>query len=63
MQMAAVAQGFPGLALKRKWMFTQKFMFGLEGDDEIVGFLYLNTPGCTPMKVPERDFSKFVEFL
>ena len=37
--------------------------FGLEGDDEIVGFLYLGTPGCTPMKVPERDLSQFVEFL
>ncbi|MDW1950762.1 nitroreductase, partial [Vibrio sp. 812(2023)] len=22
----------------------------------------LGTPGCTPMKVPERDLSKFVEF-
>ncbi|WP_052878967.1 NAD(P)H nitroreductase [Vibrio coralliirubri] len=65
MQMAAVAQGFQGFWRSGKWMFHPEVhqAFGLEGDDEIVGFLYLGTPDCTPMKVPERDFSKFVEFL
>ncbi|WP_047048071.1 NAD(P)H nitroreductase [Vibrio mexicanus] len=65
MQMAAVAQGFQGFWRSGKWMFHPevKQAFGLTGEDEIVGFLYLGTPGCTPMKVPERDLSKFVEFL
>ncbi|CAM3590006.1 NAD(P)H nitroreductase [Vibrio aquimaris] len=65
MQMAAVAQGFQGFWRSGKWMFHDSVhrAFGLEGEDEIVGFLYLGTPGCTPMKVPERDLSKFVEYL
>ena len=65
MQMAAVAQGFQGFWRSGKWMFDENVRqaFGLEGEDEIVGFLYLGTPGCTPMKVPERDISKFVEYL
>ncbi|MDA0147131.1 NAD(P)H nitroreductase [Vibrio sp. LaRot3] len=65
MQMAAVAQGFQGFWRSGKWMFHDKVQqaFGLEGEDQIVGFLYLGTPGCTPLKVPERDLSKFVEFL
>ncbi|MGD8111211.1 NAD(P)H nitroreductase [Vibrio sp. TRT 21S02] len=65
MQMAAVAQGFQGFWRSGKWMFHKAVheAFGLEGEDEIVGFLYLGTPGCTAMKVPERDLSKFVEFL
>jgi nitroreductase len=65
MQMAAVAQGFQGFWRSGKWMFhpTVHQAFGLEGDDQIVGFLYLGTPGCTAMKVPERELSKFVEFL
>ncbi len=65
MQMAAVAQGFQAFWRSGKWMFhpTVHKAFGLEGEDEIVGFLYLGTPGCTPMKVPERDLSKFVEYL
>ncbi|OLQ91208.1 nitroreductase [Vibrio ponticus] len=65
MQMAAVAQGFQGFWRSGKWMFHEKVhqAFNLEGEDQIVGFLYLGTPGCTPMKVPERDLSKFVEFL
>jgi hypothetical protein len=37
--------------------------FGVEGDDQIVGFLYVGTPGCTPMKAPERDLNKYVKFL
>lgn len=65
MQMAAVAQGFQGFWRSGKWMFHQEVRqaFGLEGEDQIVGFLYLGTPGCTPMKVPERDLTKFVEYL
>ncbi|MFB9214899.1 NAD(P)H nitroreductase [Vibrio sinaloensis] len=65
MQMAAVAQGFQAFWRSGKWMFHDEVhqAFGLEGEDQIVGFLYLGTPGCTPMKVPERDLSKFVEYL
>ncbi|KJY72697.1 NAD(P)H nitroreductase [Vibrio nigripulchritudo] len=65
MQMAAVAQGFQAFWRSGSWMFHPKVheAFGLEGKDEIVGFLYVGTPGCTPMKVPERDLSQFVEFL
>ncbi|MFY2508099.1 NAD(P)H nitroreductase [Vibrio pectenicida] len=65
MQMAAVAQGFQGFWRSGKWMFDQsvRSAFGLEGDDQIIGFLYLGTPGCTPMKVPERDLKKFVEYM
>ncbi|WP_322803815.1 NAD(P)H nitroreductase [Vibrio alfacsensis] len=65
MQMAAVAQGFQGFWRSGKWMFHPEVhqAFGLKGDDQIVGFLYLGTPGCTAMKVPERELSKFVEFL
>ncbi|ANQ22188.1 nitroreductase [Vibrio natriegens] len=64
MQMAAVAQGFRGFWRSGPWMFHPVVhkAFGLEGEDEIVGFLYLGTPDGTPMKVPERDLSKFVEF-
>lgn len=65
MQMAAVAQGFQGFWRSGKWMFNPdvKAAFNLQGDDEIVGFLYLGTPGCTPMKVPHRNVSQFVEYL
>ncbi|CAM2901866.1 MULTISPECIES: NAD(P)H nitroreductase [Vibrio] len=65
MQMAAVAQGFQGFWRSGKWMFHPAVhdAFGLTGEDEIVGFLYLGTPSCNPMKVPERDLSKFVEYL
>lgn len=65
MQMAAVAQGFQGFWRSGKWMFHPQVRagFGVEGDDQIVGFLYLGTPGCTPMRVPERDLEKYVEYL
>ncbi|MGF1910350.1 NAD(P)H nitroreductase [Vibrio kasasachensis] len=65
MQMAAVAQGYQGFWRSGKWMLHEKVRdaFKLKGEDKIVGFLYLGTPGCTPMKVPERELSKFVEFL
>lgn len=65
MQMAAVAQGYQGFWRSGSWMFHPVVheAFGLEDQDEIVGFLYLGTPGCTPMRVPERDLSKYVEYL
>ncbi len=65
MQMAAVAQGFQGFWRSGKWMFHQavRQAFDLGEQDEIVGFLYLGSAGCTPMKVPNRDLAKFVEYL
>ncbi|MGX9418935.1 NAD(P)H nitroreductase [Vibrio sp. RC27] len=65
MQMAAVAQNFQGVWRSGSWMFDPKVKqaFSLEGDDEIVGFLYLGTATIEPMKAPQRDFSKYVEFL
>ncbi|GAL27224.1 protein YdjA [Vibrio variabilis] len=65
MQMAAVAQGFQAFWRSGKWMFDDhvRKAFELEGEDQIVGFLYVGTPGCTPMKVPERELGKFVHFL
>jgi nitroreductase len=65
MQMAAVAQGFQGFWRSGKWMFHEKVhqAFNLKKEDQIVGFLYLGTAGCTPMKAPNRDLSQFVEYL
>ncbi|WP_261815531.1 NAD(P)H nitroreductase [Vibrio gallicus] len=65
MQMAAVAQGYQGFWRSGNWMFDHNVeqAFGLQGNDKIVGFLYLGTAQCTPAKVPERDISKFVEYL
>lgn len=65
MQMSAVAQGFQGFWRSGSWMFHPEVhkAFNLNANDEIVGFLYLGTPGCSPMKAPERDFAKFVEYL
>lgn len=65
MQMAAVAQGYQGIWRSGHWMFHPRVRhaLGLEGDDQIVGFLYLGTPGITPLKVPERELSNYVEYL
>ncbi|USD66061.1 NAD(P)H nitroreductase [Vibrio sp. SCSIO 43136] len=65
MQMAAVAQGFQGIWRSGPLMFHSHVhqAFNLQGEDQIVGFLYLGTPDCTPMKAPTRDLAKFVEFL
>lgn len=65
MQMAAVAQGYQGFWRSGPWMFHPAVhdALDLEKGDEIVGFLYLGTAGCSPMKVPERDLSKFVHYL
>jgi nitroreductase len=65
MQMAAVAQGFQGIWRSGSWMFHPQVRqaFDVEGDDQIVGFLYLGTPLTEPMKSPERDLSHFVSYL
>lgn len=65
MQMAAVAQGYQGFWRSGSWMFHPSVQqaFGLQGEDQIVGFLYLGTAGCTPMKAPERELSNYVEYL
>lgn len=65
MQMAAVAQGFQGFWRSGPWMFHPAVHEALDlGEaDAIVGFLYLGTPGCSPMKAPERDLTKFVQYL
>jgi len=65
MQMAAVAQGFQGIWRSGNLMFHPyvREAFNLQGEDHIVGFLYLGTPEGTSMKVPERELSKFIEFM
>lgn len=65
MQMAAVAQGFQGLWRSGDWMFHPMVheAFGLNGEDAIVGFLYLGTAECAQAKVPKRDLTKYVEYL
>lgn len=65
MQMAAIAQGFQGFWRSGEWMFHPEVhqAFKLQGDDQIVGFLYLGTPNCSAMKVPERKIGDFVEYL
>lgn len=65
MQMAAVAQGFQGIWRSGSWMFDPlvRSAFNVQGEAQIVGFLYLGTPGTSAMKVPERDLTKFVEYL
>lgn len=65
MQMAAVAQGFQGIWRSGHWMAhpSVRSAFGVEGDDEIVGFLYLGTPSANPVKVPARQLDQFVDYL
>ncbi|SDH70556.1 Nitroreductase [Vibrio xiamenensis] len=65
MQMAALAQGFQGFWRSGNLMFHPLVhqAFGLSGEDEIVGFLYLGMPEIEPMKVPQRHLSDFVEYL
>ena len=65
MQLAAVAQGFAGFWRTGKWAYhpVVRQALGVEGDDMIVGFLYLGTPGCRDAKAPERDLAQFVEYL
>ncbi|KKD01357.1 MULTISPECIES: NAD(P)H nitroreductase [Photobacterium] len=65
MQMAAVAQGFAGFWRTGSWAYhaVVREALGVQGDDMIVGFLYLGTPDCRDVKAPERDLAQFVEYL
>lgn len=65
MQMAAVAQGFQGFWRSGEWMFNPKVnqAFGMTGEDQIVGFLYLGSADSQPSKIPERNLNHFVEYL
>ncbi|MGR5061691.1 NAD(P)H nitroreductase [Photobacterium sp. DNB22_13_2] len=65
MQLAAVAQGFAGFWRTGKWAYhaVVRQALGIQGDDMIVGFLYLGTPGCRDAKAPERDLTQYVEYL
>ncbi|CZF81397.1 MULTISPECIES: NAD(P)H nitroreductase [Grimontia] len=65
MQMAAVAQGFQGFWRTGKWAYhpVVREAFNVSGDDEIVGFLYVGTPDCTPASAPKRDTAKYVTYL
>ncbi|MBC7004959.1 NAD(P)H nitroreductase [Photobacterium sp. BZF1] len=65
MQLAAVAQGYAGFWRTGKWAYhpVVRQALGVEGDDMIVGFLYLGTPGCRDAKAPQRDLTQFVEYL
>ncbi|MDD1794290.1 NAD(P)H nitroreductase [Enterovibrio sp. ZSDZ42] len=65
MQMAAVAQGFQGFWRTGKWAYhaAVRESFNVAGDDQIVGFLYVGTPDCTPANAPKRDTSKYVSYL
>lgn len=65
MQMAAVAQGFSGFWRTGKWAYhpVVREALGVTGDDMIVGFLYVGTPGCREAKVAKRELHDFVEYL
>ncbi|UJF19856.1 NAD(P)H nitroreductase [Vibrio sp. SS-MA-C1-2] len=65
MQMAAVAQGFSGFWRTGKWTYDRsvRHAFSLQKDDEIIGFLYLGTPTCTPSALKEKELDKFVSYL
>ncbi|WKE64096.1 NAD(P)H nitroreductase [Gallaecimonas kandeliae] len=62
MQMAAVAQGFGGIWRTGSYATHAlvRQALGVEGEDEIVGFLYLGTPVKTKLKVPRPDSAPFV---
>ncbi|MFC3023366.1 NAD(P)H nitroreductase [Vibrio zhugei] len=65
MQMAAMVQGFQGIWRSGSWIFNDnvKNAFHLAPDDQIVGFLYLGSPGMKPMDVPKRNSQDFVSYL
>ena len=65
MQMAAVAQGFQGFWRTGNWAYDPNVRqaFGVEGDDQIVGFLYLGTADCTAAEPPQRDLSRYVKYF
>ena len=65
MQMAAQAQGFNGIWRTGSYATNPdvRNAFGLEEQDELVGFLYLGTPdGEVPIK-RDRDLTKFVRYV
>ncbi|WP_305838789.1 NAD(P)H nitroreductase [Photobacterium leiognathi] len=65
MQMAAVAQGFSGFWRTGSWAYHSvvREALGVQGEDMIVGFLYLGSVDCREAKLHERDLTKFVEYL
>ncbi len=65
MQMAAVAQGFQGFWRTGSWAYHEivREAFGVNGDDQIVGFLYVGSPGCQEANAPSRDLSRYVTYL
>ncbi|WP_434359593.1 NAD(P)H nitroreductase [Parasalinivibrio latis] len=65
MQMAAVAQGFQGFWRTGSWAYHDvvREAFGVEGDAQIVGFLYVGSPGCQEANPPSRDLSRYVTYL
>ncbi|AJR08034.1 NAD(P)H nitroreductase [Photobacterium gaetbulicola] len=65
MQLAAIAQGYAGFWRTGKWAYhpVVRQALGVGGDNMIVGFLYLGTPGCRDAKPPVRDLTQFVEYL
>jgi len=66
MQMAAVAQGFSGIWRSGWPMFDRGLhkALGLGEEDQIVGFLYLGTPGRHPPEaVPTEEVGAYVRRL
>ncbi|MFD2177287.1 NAD(P)H nitroreductase [Veronia pacifica] len=65
MQMAAVAQGFQGFWRTGSWAYhpSVREALGVEGDDAIVGFLYLGSAENSQPAVPSREKDKFVSYL
>ncbi|WP_116472762.1 NAD(P)H nitroreductase [Zobellella maritima] len=65
MQMAAQAQGFNGMWRSGWFIFDQYVhqQLGLQGEDQLVGFLYLGTPMVEVRKLPERDPAQFVRYF
>ncbi|GLS84695.1 NAD(P)H nitroreductase [Paraferrimonas haliotis] len=65
MQMAAQAQGLGAIwrTGSYSWHPKLKEALAIEGDDKLVGFLYLGTPAISPKIKPSRDISAKVRYL
>lgn len=65
MQQAAFAQGLGGIWRTGNMAFDKHVhhALGLEGDDQIVGFLYLGTPAVKAPIKAKREGAKFVRYL
>jgi len=63
MQMAAQAQGFNGIWRTGKWAYHPlvKQGLGLAPDENIVGYLYLGTPGGEPPRRRPPEINDFVQ--